>query len=92
MLTMTYPIDDVLLQNTVLELVTLTLHKKQNEIQLTTPLFASDDGFDSFGLMELILRLEEAFELSIPDEHLDPDTFFSVETIKGYLRRRLARE
>jgi acyl carrier protein len=92
MMTMIYPIDDVFLQSTILELVTLTLHKKQNEIQLTTPLFASDDGFDSFGLMEFILRLEEAFNLSIPDEHLDPDIFYSVETIKGYLRQRLAGE
>ena len=92
MTALTHPLDDVWLQNTLLELVALTLSKKQNEIKPTTPLFDSDDAFDSFGLMEFVLRLEDAFSLTIPDNHLDPDIFFSIETITNYLRQRLASE
>jgi acyl carrier protein len=77
------------LETTILELITLSLPKKRKKIKLNTPLFTSDDGFDSFGLMEFVLRLEEAFGLTIPDEDLDPDIFFSVETIINYLCRRL---
>ena len=92
MTALTHPLDDVWLQNTLLELVALTLSKKQNEIKYTTPLFDSDDAFDSFSLMEFVLRLEDAFSLTIPDNHLDPDIFFSIETIMNYLRQRLASE
>ena len=92
MTALTHPIDDVWLQKTLLELVTLTLPKRQNEINLTTPLFGSDDAFDSFGLMEFVLRLEDTFSLTIPDNHLDPDIFFSIQTIINYLHQRLAPE
>jgi len=92
MTALTHPIDDVWLQKTLLELVALTLPKKHAELKLTTPLFDSDDAFDSFGLMEFVLRLEDAFSLSIPDNDLDPDIFFSLETIMNYLRQRLSYE
>ena len=39
--------------------------------------------------MELVLLLEDTFELSIPDEDLDPDIFHSVRTITAYVSVRL---
>jgi acyl carrier protein len=45
--------------------------------------------FDSVALLEFILRLEDTFNLSLPDEDLDPNIFHSPETIVAYLRTRL---
>jgi acyl carrier protein len=52
------------------------------------PLVSSRDEFDSFALLELVLRLEEAFGIRIPDEDLDLDNFRSVATLADYVRRR----
>jgi acyl carrier protein len=77
------------LEETVLQLVAVTLDKKPGQIKPDAPLFSSQEGFNSFALMEFVLRLEDTFGLSIPDEDLDPDIFYSVQTIASYLRVRL---
>jgi len=77
------------LEETVLKLVAVTLDKKLDKIKPDAPLFSSQEGFNSFALMEFVLRLEDTFGLSIPDEDLDPDIFYSVQTIASYLRVRL---
>ncbi len=71
----------------VSQLVSTTLHKKN--VAPDEPLFSTQDGFDSFGLMEFVLQLEETFDISIPDDDLDPDTFYSVKAIVGYLVEQL---
>jgi acyl carrier protein len=76
-------------EDTVARLVASTLGKPPGSVKPDDPLFSSQAGFDSFSLMELVLRLEDAFELSIPDEDLDPDIFHSVRTITAYLSVRL---
>jgi acyl carrier protein len=76
-------------EDTVAGLVASTLGKKPGSVRPDDPLFSSQAGFDSFSLMELVLRLEDTFELSIPDEALDPDIFHSVRTITAYLSVRL---
>ena len=80
------------LENTVIQLVASTLGHKPRQFKPTTPLLASQIDFDSFALMELVLRLEDTFGLTIPDEDLDPDVFYSVETIAAYVRVRLAQK
>ena len=77
------------LEDEVIELVTTTLGKKPNSIRPEDPLFSTQTGFDSFSLMEFVLRLEDTFGISIPDDHLDPDVFASVETIVTYIQTRL---
>jgi FkbH-like protein len=59
---------------------------------LDEPLLSSEAGFDSFALLEFVLRLEDAFSISIPDEDLDPEIFHSMRTIAAYLRKRLEAE
>jgi acyl carrier protein len=76
-------------EDTVARLVASTLGKKPGSVRLDDPLFSSQSGFDSFSLMELVLLLEDTFELSIPDEDLDPDIFYSARTITAYLSIRL---
>lgn len=80
------------LENTIIQLVASTLGHKPRQFKSTTPLLSSQIDFDSFALMELILRLEDTFGLTIPDEDLDPDIFYSIETITAYVRVRLAQK
>ena len=77
------------MEDTVARLVASTLGKKPGGLRPDDPLFSSQAGFDSFSLMELVLLLEDTFELSIPDEDLDLDIFHSVRTITAYLSVRL---
>lgn len=81
--------DNRALEDTVSRLIASTLGKEPGSVEPDDPLFSSQAGFDSFSLMELVLRLEDTFDLSIPDEDLDPDVFRSAKTIASYLRVRL---
>ncbi len=80
---------DQALEDTVACLATLALGKKPDHIGLDDPLLSGQAGFDSISLMEFIIRLEDAFGISISDADLDPDIFYSVKTITSYLRARL---
>ena len=80
------------LESRIIEIVTTTLDNKSKSIKVDDPLFSGQTGFDSFSLMELVLQLEDNYCLSIPDEDLDIDNFYSVRTIVTYLRTRLKAE
>jgi acyl carrier protein len=77
------------LEETVACLATLALGKKPDRVGLDDPLLSGQAGFDSISLMEFVLRIEDAFGISIPDADLDPDIFYSVRTVTSYLRARL---
>ena len=77
---------------TVIDLIAITLGEKRTKIKSDTPLFSAQDGFDSIALLEFILRLEDTFKISLPDEDLGPDIFYSPETIVFYLRTRLEQD
>ena len=47
--------------------------------------FVDDLGADSLGLVELVLALEEAFEIDIPDE--DTEQIGTVQDAVDYLNR-----
>ena len=79
------------LEDIIIGLVTSTLDKKPGSVGPEDALFSSRAGFDSFSLMELVLRLEDTFDLSIPDEDLDPDVFQSVRSIARYVKAQLAK-
>ncbi len=80
---------DQSLEKTVTQLIVSTLNRKPDAIKASDPLFSTQDGFDSFSLMEFVLQLEETYNLSIPDDDLDLEIFYSVETIVAYLQSRL---
>ncbi len=80
------------LMRTVIDLIAVTVGNKRTKINPDTPLFSSQAAFDSVGLLEFVLRLEDAFGLSIPDADLDPDVFHSPETIVAYLHTRLRED
>ncbi len=43
---------------------------------------------DSFGVIELVARLEEAFGIAVPDQDMVPRTFETLERIATYVERR----
>ena len=73
----------------VIDLVVKSVDEERAHIGPDTPLFSSLGRFDSFALLELVLRLESTFGLSIPDEDLDRDIFKSPQAIVGYVYGRL---
>jgi acyl carrier protein len=43
---------------------------------------------DSFGVIELVARLEEAFAITVPDADMIPRTFETLERIAAYVEKR----
>jgi acyl carrier protein len=79
-------------QKKVIELASLSLGRDLTTSAMDELLYGTQTGFDSIALMEFILRLEEEFGLSIPDEDLDPDVFGSISTIVAYVLHRLDKD
>ncbi|MEM7416203.1 MAG: phosphopantetheine-binding protein [Gemmatimonadota bacterium] len=44
--------------------------------------------FSSFALLEMVVRLEETFSISVPDKDLTLERFASVASISQYVRER----
>jgi acyl carrier protein len=57
-----------------------------------------DDSFiengivDSTGILELVLFVEEAFDMKVQDSDVVPENFDSVARLAGYIRARLYRK
>jgi acyl carrier protein len=76
-------------QEKVIELASISLGRGLDAPGVDEPLYGTEAGFDSFSLLEFILRLEDEFGIAIPDEDLDPDIFRSISTIVAYVLRRI---
>ena len=76
-------------QDKVIELASISLGRESDAPGVDEPLYETEAGFDSFSLLEFILRLEDEFGIAIPDEDLDPDVFRSINTVVVYLLRRI---
>ena len=73
----------------VTKLAAFALNIKASKVSPDQALFSSQKAFDSFAMLELIIRLEEAFQISIPDEDLDSKVIYSVNTITAYIYEKL---
>ncbi len=51
-----------------------------------------DLGADSLALVELLLTLEETFEVDIPDEDAGLEKIVTVQDVVNYLEKRFALE
>ena len=47
-------------------------------------------GLTSLGMVKLMMAVEVAFNVSVPDEDLSPDNFRSVRAIEGLVARLAA--
>lgn len=72
-------------QEIVIKLAASALNIKPSKISVEEALFSTKKAFDSFAMLELVICLEETFHMSIPDKDLDPDVFYSVNTIATYI-------
>jgi acyl carrier protein len=50
--------------------------------------FVDDLGADSLDVVELVMALEEAFDIEIPDE--DAELMNTIGDIEGYVAKRVA--
>ena len=76
-------------QEKVIELASISLGRDLDAPGVDEPLYRTEAGFDSFSLLEFVLRLEDEFGIAIPDEDLDPDIFHSINTVVAYMLRRM---
>lgn len=60
-----------------------------DEGQLTDDASFLEEGIvDSTGVLELVMFVEEAFDISVEDEEILPENFDSVAQLAQYVRRK----
>ena len=57
----------------------LQLDKKVEELDSNENLFLEEYGYSSIDALELIIMIEDAFEIAIPEEKLNTDLLESVK-------------
>lgn len=67
----------------------LSLDVTPDEIQNDDQLFGGGLGLNSMATIEIIVGLEEEFEIQVPDEDLRVELFDSVQTMADYVRQHL---
>ena len=81
----------------------MTIEKQIRQYIADNFLF-SDDGYqlsddasfleegivDSTGVLELVMFVEETFNVTVEDEEIAPENFDSVAQLAGYVRRKSA--
>jgi acyl carrier protein len=61
------------------------LYTKDEEKLHNDDSFLEDGIVDSTGILELLLFVEENFDIQVEDEEVVPDNFDSVERLKRYI-------
>ena len=75
------------IENKIREIVCQQLDVDPNQVKLETA-FVEDLGADSLAVVELVLALEEAFEIDIPDE--DTEQLRSFKDAVEYIAAKVA--
>lgn len=73
------------IENKVREIVCQNLDVDPEKIKMETS-FVDDLGADSLAVVELVLALEEAFEIDIPDE--DTETLATFKDVVDYIKAK----
>ena len=63
----------------------LQLDKKVDELDSNENLFLEEYGYSSIDALELIIMIEDAFEIAIPEEKLNTDLLESVKSLTDYV-------
>ncbi len=70
---------------------TLSLEVDADEIDDEDELFGGGLGINSMATIEIIVGLEEEFDIEVPDEDLRVEIFDSVQTMADYVRAVLQK-
>ncbi len=70
---------------------TLSLEVDADEIDDEDQLFGGGLGINSMATIEIIVGLEEEFDIEVPDEDLRVELFDSVQTMADYVRAALQK-
>ncbi len=68
---------------------TLSLEVDAEEIDDEDALFGGGLGLNSIATIEIIMGIEEEFDIEVPDEDLRVELFDSVQTMADYVRSLL---
>lgn len=63
----------------------LQLDKKVDDLDSNENLFLEEYGYSSIDALELIIMIEDAFEIAIPEEKLNTDLLESVKSLTDYV-------
>jgi acyl carrier protein len=69
---------------------TLELSKAPDELTRDTALFGALPELDSFGVVQLVVALEERFDIVIDDDEFGADLFETVGTLSDFVDSKLA--
>ncbi len=70
---------------------TLSLEVDAEEIDDEDALFGGGLGINPMATIEIIVGLEEEFDIEVPDEELRVELFDSVQTLTDYVRTALQK-
>ncbi len=70
---------------------TLSLEVDTEEIDDEDALFGGGLGLNSMATVEIVVGLEEEFDIEVPDEDLRVELFDSVQTMADYVRTALQK-
>lgn len=70
----------------------LRLHDlRPEDIVDSAPIFVEGLGLDSVDALELVVLVEEKFNIQIPDEEVGKRAFASIDTLADYVASELGR-
>jgi acyl carrier protein len=66
-------------------------HLRPDDIEDAAPIFVDGLGLDSVDALELVVLVEEKFNIQIPDEDVGKRAFASIEALTDFVSTELAR-
>jgi acyl carrier protein len=64
---------------------------RPDDIQDTAPIFVEGLGLDSVDALELVVLVEEKFNIQIPDEDVGKRAFASIDALTEYVSEELSK-
>jgi acyl carrier protein len=64
---------------------------RPQDIEDAAPIFVEGLGLDSVDALELVVLVEEKFNVQIPDEEVGKSAFASIEALTDYVHGELAK-
>lgn len=77
------------IESKVIQIIAEQLSLREDEIKAESR-FVDDLGADSLDIVELIMEMEEEFDIEIPDEEVEK--MMSVQDVVGYISQHVSVE